>query len=174
MAYFLILFLLCICHNPLFFIFPTRFCREETRPSSDSSGNSSDNGCTSPVDMIKRASVFRYDKQSSTERWEHVYGHASVTPTEAVFESMGWDWTMTTVIQWRCHEQSQKHLRCLKRFIGIVSHDKIKETQEHSPSDRRVRPVWAVSEGLCKGRLGWWMTSSKSPSLCRRYTSLPM
>ncbi|XP_011604631.1 pleckstrin homology domain-containing family S member 1 [Takifugu rubripes] len=46
--------------------------RDETRLSSDSSGNSSDNGCTSPVDMVKRASFFRLDKQSSTESLDDI------------------------------------------------------------------------------------------------------
>lgn len=99
-------FVNCVnCHNALFFSYfpPSHLCREETLLSTDSSGNSSDNGCTSPVDMIKRPNVVRHDRQSSTERWEQVYSN-KFTVTEALFVSTKFNWTVATMIQRCCHQ----------------------------------------------------------------------
>lgn len=46
--------------------------RDETRLSTDSSGNSSDNGCTSPTEMLKRSSACRPDGRSSTESLDEI------------------------------------------------------------------------------------------------------
>lgn len=48
----------------------TCLCREETRLTSDFSSSSSDNGATSPVEMLERPNAHTLASRSSTERWD--------------------------------------------------------------------------------------------------------
>lgn len=148
------------------FLFPpARLSRDETLLSTDSSGNSSDNGCTSPVDMIKRPNVFRHDRQSSTERWEQVYS-IKFTVTEALF----------------IYENEME---------GGNNDSTLFPPSECCHWGWHVRLVRAVSEGVCKQRFGWLIDgriggsilhrsgfrhehSRATTSLCWRYTSLLM
>ncbi|KAM9336901.1 pleckstrin homology domain-containing family S member 1-like [Symphorus nematophorus] len=54
--------------------------REETRPTSDFSSSSSDNGAISPVEMLERPNVLTLEKQSSTESLD------TITPEERDME----------------------------------------------------------------------------------------
>lgn len=85
---------------------------------------------------------------------------------------MGWDWTVATVIQWRCHEQSQKYLRGLQRLVRIVTIRLKKHRNAVALVDMLDR--FELFLKVYARRLGCWMTCSKSPSLCRQYTSLLM
>lgn len=110
--------------------------REETQPSSDFSSSSSDNGATSPVEMLETRSGFTLEKQSSAECLEAVERdievkqadlkkHLSVTEVDGRPSVSGWTGQPKTVCLFHKGDQilaiNDLHASSVEEFNMYIS-----------------------------------------------------
>uniref|UniRef100_A0A3Q1GUA0 Pleckstrin homology domain containing S1 n=1 Tax=Acanthochromis polyacanthus TaxID=80966 RepID=A0A3Q1GUA0_9TELE len=110
--------------------------REETQPSSDFSSSSSDNGATSPVEMLETSSGFTLKKQSSTKCLEtmerdievkqaDLKKHLSVTEVDGKPSVYGWTGQPKTVCLFHKGDQilaiNDLHASSVEEFNMYIS-----------------------------------------------------